>query len=386
MAPNKLLTIEIPRNRVFGLDVLRAAAILFVVYSHGAYVLAQLLPKSLVLLPTLDGVSIFFVLSGFLIGGIIIRQFESQTNRFVLVREFWVRRWFRTLPNYFFMLAILVACQALLQGEPIDQLWKYLFFLQNFSSKHPPFFPEAWSLSVEEWFYLLLPLSLLLLVMLRVPFRHALLLLVTLTIVGSVALRYGRFLDMDAARSSPLGLNAWDGYFRKQVITRLDSLAYGVLGAWLYHYYPALWRKIRWPALLLGISLLLAHKLASYFLLEALPRHQVFYTVFYFSLISLGTLLLLPCLSLWRRESGFWYGALTKISLISYSMYLVHFSLVRGLLVPETLELLPLDPGSLYYISYYLLYWGYTLVLSILIYKYFELPVMKLRERVSSKE
>ena len=74
----RILVIYLPPGRVFGLDLLRAAAILFVVYMHGAYELASVLPKSLVQLPIMDGVSIFFVLSGFLIGGIILRAFETS--------------------------------------------------------------------------------------------------------------------------------------------------------------------------------------------------------------------------------------------------------------------------------------------------------------------
>lgn len=106
--PERILAIDLPPGRVFGLDLLRAAAILFVVYMHGAYELASVLPKSLVQLPIMDGVSMFFVLSGFLIGGIILRAFETSPPRPRGVGRIWIRRWFRTLPNYFLILTILV--------------------------------------------------------------------------------------------------------------------------------------------------------------------------------------------------------------------------------------------------------------------------------------
>lgn len=63
----KLFKIEIDSNRIFGLDILRAFAILFVIYKHAAnYVPSSV--KSIYTIFSLDGVSIFFVLSGFLIG------------------------------------------------------------------------------------------------------------------------------------------------------------------------------------------------------------------------------------------------------------------------------------------------------------------------------
>ena len=79
----KLFKIEIDSNRIFGLDILRAFAILFVIHMHAAnYVPASV--KSIYTIFSLDGVSIFFVLSGFLIGKILIQlcnatKFDSKT-------------------------------------------------------------------------------------------------------------------------------------------------------------------------------------------------------------------------------------------------------------------------------------------------------------------
>ena len=57
---------------------------------------------------SIDGVSIFFVLSGFLIGGILIKVLETEPATFKTLFNFWIRRWFRTLPNYLFILLILI--------------------------------------------------------------------------------------------------------------------------------------------------------------------------------------------------------------------------------------------------------------------------------------
>jgi peptidoglycan/LPS O-acetylase OafA/YrhL len=85
-------------KRVFGLDLLRAAAILFVVIDHGNLLLPDL-PRKIADLFVFDGVAIFFVLSGYLIGGILLDKLESGFNQHSLL-DFWIRRWFRTLPNY----------------------------------------------------------------------------------------------------------------------------------------------------------------------------------------------------------------------------------------------------------------------------------------------
>ncbi len=80
------LKIDLNPKRIYGLDILRALAILFVVVGHGKYLLPQELRFYSKIL-ALDGVSIFFVLSGFLIGGILIRLFEeNHINKKLLVK------------------------------------------------------------------------------------------------------------------------------------------------------------------------------------------------------------------------------------------------------------------------------------------------------------
>ena len=158
----RIFHLAIPEKRIYGLDILRALAILFVVYGHSIIFVIKVWPKKWLTIPVLDGVSIFFVLSGFLIGGILLKIFEEQKASFRLLWKFWIRRWFRTLPNYFLLLIVLFIIQGLILNKTsLAQFWPYLFFSQNLNSIHPVFFPEAWSLSVEEWFYVFIPLGLL---------------------------------------------------------------------------------------------------------------------------------------------------------------------------------------------------------------------------------
>lgn len=117
-------------NRVWGLDLMRAIAILLVVYVHGEGIFSEDLRSyyragRVVLL---SGVSVFFVLSGFLIGGILLKIFEKGQVRISELGNFWLRRWFRTLPNYVFILTILVFLQN--EFEFVDY-FKHYIFAQN---------------------------------------------------------------------------------------------------------------------------------------------------------------------------------------------------------------------------------------------------------------
>ena len=374
--PERILAIDLPPDRVFGLDLLRAAAILFVVYMHGAYELASVLPKSLVQLPIMDGVSMFFVLSGFLIGGIILRAFETSPPGPRGVGRFWIRRWFRTLPNYFLVLSILVVHHLGTTEAGFSAVWRYFLFVQNFASGHPPFFHEAWSLSIEEWFYIFLPLALLSMSRLGMRLQSAMLVFIVFVITASLLFRYVRLQELET-----INLFVWDAQFRKQVVTRLDSIIYGVLGAYVAHYHAAAWARHRRLLLAMGLALLLVHKVTMFFQIEALADHALYYSVVTFVVISLGTLLLLPWLSQLQLRRGTFYRVITLISLISYSMYLVHLSLVQRILVPWSLQLLPPQEGSVQVMVQYGLYWLYTIGLSVLIYRYFEFPAMNLRER-----
>lgn len=376
------LKVDLPQNRVFGLDVLRAAAILFVVYMHGSSQLAGLLPEPWVQLFFMDGVSIFFVLSGYLIGGIILRNFERSPASNRLVWRFWIRRWFRTLPNYFLVLGVLATYHLAFGSLSLDTLWPYLIFLQNFASEHPAFFPEAWSLAVEEWFYIFLPLCLIVLTRFGLRIKSAFLSIIIFTIISSLLIRYIRFHELET-----LNLYSWDSNFRKLVVTRLDSLIYGVLGAYIHHYYKEIWNQKRRVFLLFGLGLLVMHKASMLFQISALQAFGLYYSVFSFVLVSLGTLLLLPWLSQLHLHSGLFYRWVTLISLISYSMYLVHLSLVQFILVPASLELIAGSlSGKWVLVVHYGIYWLYTIVISIILYKYFELPLMNQRQRFSVPE
>jgi len=322
-----------------------------------------------------DGVTIFFVLSGFLIGGILLRTLHSTPFSFRDLLQFWIRRWFRTLPNYFFMLLLLILL-ALSTGKVLPgSLISYFFFLQNFSSPHPSFFPEAWSLSVEEWFYLTIPLGLFISIQIKENYRKQIVLAWIIGIILLVtALRIYRSIHFGYA-----DFESWDNYQRKLVITRLDSIMYGFMGAWLRYFYKDIWLCWKKPLLLLGICMLFCPQLIEAFQGE----NMTFNNFFTLSVTSIGTLFLLPALSELKSGKGLTYRFLTFVSVVSYSMYLVNFSLVQLSIIPSLTGAIVFFTKNHLIISIirYILYWGFTLVLSHLLYKFYEKPMMLLRER-----
>ena len=160
-----MILLEDRKKRIFGLDLLRAIAILLILCSHSVVLLApnneSWLAFGIKFFGTL-GVDVFFVLSGFLIGGILLNHIILKQTNFKSILYFWIRRCFRTLPNYYLILVINILLLFLFNRQRNFEIWSYFLFLQNFNSSQPDFFTESWSLSIEEFAYILLPLLLIL--------------------------------------------------------------------------------------------------------------------------------------------------------------------------------------------------------------------------------
>ena len=374
-----ILKIELNPKRIYGLDILRALAILFVVLGHGTYLLPQKL-KFFSKMLAFDGVSLFFVLSGFLIGGILIKLFEkNHINKKILI-NFWIRRWFRTLPNYFLILIILILLNfSYTANFSFGNTYKYFFFSQNLFSAHPQFFPEAWSLSIEEWFYLLIPICIFLLIyILKIRIKTSLILTAFGIIIMVTTFRFIKYNIVEVG-----SIHDWGALFRKQVFTRLDSLMYGVIGAYIQYYYNGKWITHKKTLLLLGILILIIQKASGK--LGLISVDSLYFTVFSFSLTSFATLCLLPFLSTLKKGTGLLFKWVTYISLISYSMYLLHLSIVQQWIINRIDWSIILDNNYSVVVIKYILYWVITIILSIILYKYFEIPMMNLRDTSSIK-
>ena len=147
---------------------MRMAAILVVVLGHSSILLENTVLKDFPYFKPVDGVDLFFVLSGFLIGGIMLRDFNQSSSIYELL-SFWKRRWFRTLPLYFLILGLnyVVVKNEWIKGDIEQANSTFLCFLQNLTEPFYDFFWESWSLSVEEWFYLTSPVLFFLLLKLK---------------------------------------------------------------------------------------------------------------------------------------------------------------------------------------------------------------------------
>jgi len=373
-----LLKIDLNSNRIYGLDILRALAILFVVAGHGAYLMPAARYKYIYFF-IFDGVSIFFVLSGFLIGGILIKILKENILDSKLIINFWIRRWYRTLPNYFLIFIILLLLNYIFNNNfSVYDKKQYFLFAQNLFSEHPHFYPEAWSLSIEEWFYLLIPIILFVLIkVFKISINNSILFTAFGIIISITLFRYFRYdsLKID-------NVSTWDRTLRKQVFTRLDSLMYGVIGAYIYFHFKNFWNKYKIHFLIIGISLFISMK----FNLLGFSRFGLYHCVFSFSTTSLATLFLIPYLSCLKTGKGFIYKLITYISLISYSMYLINLTIVQKWILRNIdWTLLENFNGYLFLLLRYSLYWALTIIISILIYKYFEIPTMNLRDKAKIK-
>jgi peptidoglycan/LPS O-acetylase OafA/YrhL len=359
-------------NRILGLDIVRAIAILLVLWAHSTYVFSPEVSEFLQsLVPSYAGVSIFFVLSGYLIGGILLRSAESEFHLRDL-GQFWIRRWFRTLPNYFLILIFLITYDAIIFGSAVSLSLPHFFFTQNFTRPNPDFFPEAWSLSVEEWFYLLFPAFCYLGFKIISDRKKIILALACFFIIAPFLLRLMMYLSVSSKDFLPI---------QHTVVFRLDGLMYGIVAAYVQRYHGTFWNKMRYPGLWLASVLLIFMFVSNHFFIES----AMYLVVFYYCFQSLMTLAVLPYFSSLREIRNKKVATIIVfISTISYAMYLVNLSVVQWRLVPAFMSVSNLNEltGEYSVIVRFALFWILTIVGSYLLYRYFEKPMMDLRDKV----
>jgi peptidoglycan/LPS O-acetylase OafA/YrhL len=341
---------EMHKDRIFGLDVMRAIAILCVTLSHGflAQNLHNLIDNVFVFLKPvaslcnltwhfgLLGVEIFFVLSGFLIGGILLRTLSESEQKplgWSHLILFYGRRWFRTLPLFWLCLGINIFFEYALRERifTLPTILGETFFLNNIKEIHVDFMPESWSLAVEEWFYLIFPLVLWVGYLFwprskeRVFITSA-----AILFLSSLVLRiHGAYLPGSDFVNSQ----------RCAVIYRFDALMTGVFAAWIYMRFPRIWKDKALICALLGILFLGLGYGGLFTWVDSgitISPDTFFAKTFRFNIISCGAALLLPAASLWKVKSTNGLTSLiSKLALYSYALYLVNWPLFQLFMTPR---------------------------------------------------
>jgi peptidoglycan/LPS O-acetylase OafA/YrhL len=364
----------IHKERIFGLDLMRCTAIIFVLFAHSAFLLPVSTPDQHLILSFFGfmGVEIFFVLSGYLVGKILINLFEKYPVNLHTTFYFWVRRWFRTLPNYYLALLLSIgvfyfANKIFVFEDPTYLL--YLLFSQNLVTPHPDFFTLAWSLSVEEWFYFLMPLWFILWSKL---FKGRNTFLLTAIVSFILLIIFIRVM------TAPFNNQEWDRGVRRVVVFRLDAIMTGVLAAYLHVHYQDFWRKHKKKLLYCGLFLLLLLSASFYKAIAGMQTNSYFFMkTFFFTIISFALSFILPYLSEWTVKSGTGLQkAIVHISRISYSLYLIHV-LVFYLVITV---LNKISQTGLFGIKL-IACWFFCIVLASFLYYTFELPMMNKRDK-----
>jgi peptidoglycan/LPS O-acetylase OafA/YrhL len=317
---NKFLSILLPesKNRIEGLDLMRSIAILLVLFYHAWLFLSPFFQKfGMLFFMGFWGVELFFVLSGFLVGGIFIKKYihhkDKITHSFIV--SFWKKRWVRTIPIYIFALLLNYVVLSYVLNIKLDFPFTYFLFLQNFDSAHPSFFPEAWSLAIEEWFYILLPVFFLYKNVTK-NFSGILYTIILMIAVNTLV----RFLNTDI---TSFDIVEWDKNVRKVVINRLDSILYGVLMFVFIYYKSEVIKNNRYKLFWLGIMGVIISYLFFY-----LKTSVLFNQVFFLSTTSLSFSLLIPFFYFFKFNSSSIKNISLYISTISYSLYLIHYTLI----------------------------------------------------------
>lgn len=355
--------VDVPR--IWGLDTLRAAAIALVLMSHYMGFVSHEPTFGVVGNIGWSGVDLFFVLSGYLIGNQILGSIARQDN--FSLKTFFARRLLRTLPNYYFVLALYLLFPAIIGGSSAAPLWKFLTFTQNFGLAYGQTFTHSWSLCIEEQFYFVLPLAALLLARYGRSRRLA-----WCVLGGAVAA--GMAVRATAWLKYGYQSNAAEVYYSS--FCRADELLPGVAIAMLKNFHPGRYERIlRHGNLLLAAGL--GALVTVLYCLDAGYPNQLTTTTLGFSMVAISfAIMTLGALSPGSLLNRFRIPGAASIALWSYAVYLVHKPIFMAL--RPHLERMHVDANS-----------PLTVVLVMLagvsggwlVFRFIETPFMNLRAK-----
>jgi peptidoglycan/LPS O-acetylase OafA/YrhL len=353
-----------------GLDLLRAIAIGWVMCFHSFLVGGLNVHFAWLSRFGWMGVDLFFVLSGFLIGSQVL--YPLIHGRQFSLRVFYIRRALRILPAFWVVLAFYVAFPWFREAPGLEPWWKFATFIVNVSINyvHNQAFSHAWSLCVEEHFYICFPLLAWALTR-RLSARAFVSLVLTLVLLG-IAARTAIWLHDNHAAPER-------NWFIEDIFyptwNRLDGLLAGVALAVLKASRPRAWQELGAYAnrALIGGILIVAFAAWLFWGRTGLLANSIGWPI-----LSLGLALLVFA---GAHRTG-WLGrravpGAAWVAAVSYSLYLVHkpiYHIVQALY------------GDVLSRNGLLAFAGYTaasLFGAALLYYFVERPGLHLRDRLS---
>lgn len=363
--------------KLHGLDHLRALAISFVFLFHYG-ILSGGQPEWLPNFASFGwtGVDLFFVLSGFLISSQLFHQIKQGEKP--ALKAFFIKRFFRIVPLF----VVIIACYFFLpffrEKESLPPLWKFLTFTQNFGLNIKDYgtFSHAWSLCVEEHFYLFLPLLIILLLKLNL-FQKGYWLLFTLMLLG-IGIRLYSYTQLYLPHNeSNVSWLYWYQSIYYPTYNRLDGLLLGVAVAGANQFWPTLWLKItKYSYALFALGLFILSY--AYFLCSDQMTFEA--SVFGFPIIAIGyACLLISAVS----PSSFWYKHksifTTYLANLSYAIYLSHKGVIH--MTHQALERFNLNNNLLLIVSMLT-----CICFAFLLHITIEKPFMVLRRKLLNKQ
>lgn len=303
----------------------------------------------------------------------MIRSFDKDRSWLQSAKDFWLRRWFRTIPNYylFFGVNFLLA----FYGVTTDGYnYSHLLFSQNLAweENNRKFFGEAWSLALDEWFYFIMPMLVGLLAFFpinkKVIFILASSVLIILPTIARI--QYG----------TPTDFFQWDEQIRRITIYHLDATGWGVLAASINKWFPEWWKSRVKEKALLGVAMMAG---GLFFVVSLVHPQFMSFTLyrlgngFSITLMAAGTLLILP----WLTGIQFSWSPIAwlveKLSEYSYSIYLIHFPLI--FLFKFFIDIRH-GASNISMLMIVVSWFSLVMIFSGLIFTFFEKPVADMRE------
>ncbi len=323
-----------------------------------------------------NGVGLFFALSGFLIGGQIIEGLRAGSFSF---KQFYIKRFWRIFPPYYFSLLVVMVFIFTGIGRPIGTttetiktLVYHLFYLQNYLHLPKVRLALYWSLAIEEQFYILVPL---LLYILWRYCRRYLFFIITGLLLIPIAMRfivYSPSID-------------WSLDIRFLFHTRFDSLLFGVVAAYLFITYNDGLRRLSF--LTKGIFFLCSLASIGAGLVFGGATNSYFNICWQFTLTAFGSALLTLTIAISSFDSYIhiypkrFFALVAKLS---YTMYLYHILLIYpvGVVIVRIHKILGYKPNNIGFALGFCIYFLVVLSTAAIIYYFIDRPAMNHRRKV----